>query len=198
MTVAGDNLQETAASTKPATFRDFYDENLEFVWRAARQLGVDDAGIDDVVQHVFLIAHRRFAEFRVEDYPGGRGSAKAWVYAILVRAVREYRRSTRRKSPHVTSRHIDPDAIADSRLANPHDALANVEAAQLVQRLLEGLDESKREVFVLAELEQLTAVEISQVLGINTNTVSSRLRTARHEFEQAAERYRRRDTWKLR
>jgi RNA polymerase sigma-70 factor (ECF subfamily) len=198
MTVARENLGEATDSTKTLTFRGFYDDNLEFVWRGARQLGVDESGIDDVVQHVFLVAHRRFSEFRLDDYPGGRGSAKAWVYAILVRAVREYRRSTRRKSPHASLRHIDPDALPDPRRTGPHDALANIEAAQLAQRLLDGLDEGKREVLVLAELEQLTAVEIGQVLGININTVSSRLRTARHEFEQAAERHRRCETRKLR
>jgi RNA polymerase sigma-70 factor (ECF subfamily) len=79
----------------------------------------------------------------------------------------------------------------------PHEALAKAEAARLVQRLLEELDDEKREVFVLAELEQLTAVEIAEALGVNASTVSSRLRAARRDFERAAERYRRRDTWRL-
>jgi RNA polymerase sigma-70 factor (ECF subfamily) len=193
--VAGDDLRK-ADSTEPVSFRDFYDRHLEFAWRTARQLGVDDDAVDDVVQHVFLIAYRRFSEFRLDDYPGGRGSAKAWVYAILVRAVREYRRATKRRNSHA-DRFTDPETLADMQRAGPHDALANLEAARLVQQLLDGLDEGKREVFVLAELEQLTAAEISQALGINANTVSSRLRAARQEFEQAAERHRRRDTWKL-
>jgi RNA polymerase sigma-70 factor (ECF subfamily) len=93
--------------------------------------------------------------------------------------------------------YTDPETLADSRTGGPHEALAKVEAARLVQRLLEELDHDKREVFVLAELEQLTAIEIADALGLNASTVSSRLRAARREFERAAERYRRRDTWRL-
>jgi len=191
------HLPEAPASAKTETFPDFYQAHVEFVWRGARRLGVDDAAVDDVVQHVFLVAYRRFPEFRLDDFPGGRGSIKAWVFAILVRVVREYRRTTRRKSPHVNLPHTDPETLADSRHLGPHEALAKAEAARLVQRLLEELDDEKREVFVLAELEQLTAVEIADALGVNASTVSSRLRAARRDFERAAERYRRRDTWRL-
>ena len=44
-----------------------------------------------------------------------------------------------------------------------------------------------------AELEQLTAVEIGEVLGVKVNTVYSRLRLARQEFEQAVARHRARE-----
>src|SRR5262245_41892583 len=87
MGVAG--VPDTPASAKNQTFREFYHAHVEFVWRGARRLGVDDAAVDDVVQNVFLVAHRRFPEFRLDDFPGGRGSVKAWVFAILVRVVRE-------------------------------------------------------------------------------------------------------------
>jgi RNA polymerase sigma-70 factor, ECF subfamily len=189
-------LPTVPAAPRAQTFRDFYHAHVEFVWRGARRLGVEDAAVDDVVQHVFLVAYRRFSQFRLHDFPGG-GSAKAWVFAILVRVVREYRRSTRRKSPHFTLPHTDPETLADSRELGPHEAFAKVEAARLVRRLLEELDDDKREVFVLAELEQLTTLEIASVLGVNPSTVSSRLRAARRDFERAAERHRRRDTWRL-
>ena len=97
-TAGDDALPEAPASAKPESFREFYHAHVEFVWRGARRLGVDDAAVDDVVQHVFLVAYRRFPEFRLEDFPGGRGSVKAWVFAILARVVREYRRTTRRKT----------------------------------------------------------------------------------------------------
>jgi RNA polymerase sigma-70 factor (ECF subfamily) len=195
--VADDHVPAESSSAKSESFKDFYHAHVEFVWRGARRLGVDDAAVDDVVQHVFLVAYRRFPEFRLDDFPGGRGSVKAWIFAILVRVVREYRRSTRRKSPHVNLPHTDPETLADSRHLGPHEALAKAEAVRLVQQLLEELDDDKREVFVLAELEQLTAVEIADALGVNASTVSSRLRAARRDFERAAERHRRRDTWRL-
>jgi RNA polymerase sigma-70 factor (ECF subfamily) len=72
------------------------------------------------------------------------------------------------------------------------------EATHLVDRLLEELDDAKRAVFVLAELEQMTAPEIALALGTPLNTVYSRLRLARQEFAAAAARHRARDEWRTR
>jgi RNA polymerase sigma-70 factor, ECF subfamily len=174
------------------SFEEIYEEYVDFVWRSARRLGVDEGAVDDVVQQVFLVIYRRLADF------SGHPFVRAWVFAVLVRVVREHRRTMRRKSPHVFHPATDPESLVDAQQLEPHEALARVEAARLVHQWLEELDDEKREVFVLSELEQLTAGEIAEVTGVNVNTVYSRLRAARQDFERAAERYRRRDTWRLR
>jgi RNA polymerase sigma-70 factor (ECF subfamily) len=43
----------------------------------------------------------------------------------------------------------------------------------------------------------MSSPEIAESLGCNLNTVYARLRAARREFEQAAQRERARDTWRL-
>jgi RNA polymerase sigma-70 factor, ECF subfamily len=63
---------------------------------------------------------------------------------------------------------------------------------------LNELDEEKREVFILAELEQLSMNEIATLLAISSNTVASRLRLAREEVREAWERAKARDQWRLR
>jgi RNA polymerase sigma-70 factor (ECF subfamily) len=169
------------------SFTDFYQAHLQFALARARGMGVDDAGVEDVVQHVFWVAARRFDQYRSED---ARSSAKAWVMAILRRVVSEHRRSTRRKSPHVHARRADPETLPDSRDAGPHETLVRIEAVQLVRRMIEGLEEDKREAFVLAELEHLTVSEIAAALGLNANTVASRVRAARRDLERAVLRCR--------
>jgi len=86
----------------------------------------------------------------------------------------------------------DPGLLADGA-DGPHESAAKREAARLVDRFLERLNENQRDVFVLAELEQLTAPEIATVLGAPLNTVYSRLRLARLEFAKAVARHRARD-----
>jgi RNA polymerase sigma-70 factor, ECF subfamily len=186
---------DAPASVRTDAFRDFYREHAEFALRLSRRLGVDDAALDDVVQQVFLVAYRHFLELRPEDFP--TGSVKGWLFAIVIRVVREYRRTTRRKSPHFLSPHTDPETLGDSRL-EPHQVLARNEAAWLVRVLLEQLDEHKRQVLVLSELERWTIGEIAEAFGISVHTVASRRRAARRAFKQAAERYFLRDTWRLR
>ena len=174
------------------TFDELYEAYVDFVWRSVRRLGVIEGSVDDVVQQVFLVVHRRLPEFT----PGG--SVRTWIFGIVVRVVRDHRRSLRRKSPHTFAPQTDPEMLADERQAGADESTALAEAARLVQEWLDELDEDKREVFVLAELEQMTAQEIAEATGTNASTVYSRLRAARAEFEKAAERYRRRDEWRLR
>jgi RNA polymerase sigma-70 factor (ECF subfamily) len=76
--------------------------------------------------------------------------------------------------------------------------MERLEGVQLLHRLLDELDDDKRIVLVLAELESMTVPEIADTLGENLNTIYARLRAARREFEQAATRERARDTWRLR
>lgn len=187
-TVPIETCVERAVSTAaraPIGFEDIYDEHVDWVWRCARRLGVCEAAVDDVVQSVFLVIHRRLSSF------AGNSSLKTWIFSILLRVVQEHRRSTRRKSPHWLSEPTDPDSVSDTAThANPHSALERAEASRVIDELLEVLDGDKRVVFVMAELEQMTAPEISEATGLNPNVIYSRLRAARTEFERAASRLR--------
>jgi RNA polymerase sigma-70 factor (ECF subfamily) len=175
------------APQRLVTFEQVYDEQIDFIWRSARRLGVDDASLDDVVQQVFLVVHRRLAEYE------GHASTKTWLFAILLFVVREHRRTIRRKSPHHGASTTDPDTLIDTRVAhNPEQALERAEASRMIDRLLEELEDEKRVVFVMAELEQMTAVEISEATGLEPKAVYSRLRAARIDFERAAAQLRRR------
>ena len=59
------------------------------------------------------------------------------------------------------------------------------EASRLFARLLDTLDEDKRDLFVMAELEQMPIPAMAEVLGVNINTLYSRVRAARAAFERA-------------
>jgi RNA polymerase sigma-70 factor, ECF subfamily len=162
-----------------------YEENFKYVWRAARRLGIDPSDTDDVVQEVFVVAHRRLPEFE------GRAQVKTWLFQILVRVVRHYFRAQRRKPGHRLAGSLDAlEALRDPQARGPAEAVERADAVRVLDRILGRLDADKREVFVLAEIEQLSSVEIAEVLATNINTIYSRLRAARQEFEQAASRFR--------
>lgn len=175
-------------------FEAIYDEHMAFVWRSLRRLGVQDAGLDDAVQDVFLVVHRRLPEFEA------RSEVKTWLFGIVLRVARTCRRTVRRKSPEAASAGGAEDAeqIVDIDGARPDELAEKTEAMRVVHAVLDELDDDKREVFVLAELEQMTAPEISEALGVNLNSVYSRLRAARRDFEQAVARRRAQDGWRYR
>jgi RNA polymerase sigma-70 factor (ECF subfamily) len=64
------------------------------------------------------------------------------------------------------------------------------EAADFVQQFVSGLDDNKRDLFVLALIEQLSMPEIAPLLGVPLNTAYTRLRTLRIEFQSALAQYR--------
>src|SRR5882672_886762 len=164
----------------PPTFEALYEEHFDFVWRSLRRLGIPAPSIDDAVQDVFLVVHRRLGEFE------GRSSVKTWLFGIALRVASVHRRAAARRPTEPLT-----EEPADAAAPPAAEALSEArEAARLVHQLLDCLDEDRRAVFVLSELEQMTAPEISMALGVNLNTVYSRLRLARRDFDAALARHR--------
>ncbi len=170
------------------TFDDVYDTHFAFVWRTVRRLGVPRDAVDDAVQEIFVVVHRRLADFE------GRSSIKTWLTGITLRVASEHRRRARK----VPVAEVDPETIDAGKDRDPHDAATKAEAVRVLHRILDELEDERREAFVMAELEQMTVPEIAESLGVNPNTVYSRLRAARQDFDAAVLRHRTRDGWRLR
>ena len=155
-----------------ADFETIYREHHDFVWRSLYHLGVHESGVDDALQEVFLVVHRRLIDF------DGRTSVRNWLYGIARRVASDHRRRAQRvRSRLVVVR--DPDVHPA-----PDRLFGKLSAAQDVGRFLDELDEDKREAFVLSEIEGMTAAEIAEMTGVNMNTVYARLRAARLRFSR--------------
>jgi RNA polymerase sigma-70 factor, ECF subfamily len=158
------------------TFERVYDEFFDFVYRNARRLGVPPSAADDVVQEVFVVLHRRLGEY------DGRAPLQSWVFGILANAVRDYRRSFRRKQAPLVGAEHDEQLGPASSSASPEQRAQLKQDLALLMQLLDGLPEAQRELIVLADLEQMNVPEICQAIGGNSHTVYSRLRVARENL----------------
>ncbi len=167
---------------------EIYERHFDFVWRSLRRLGVGVSELEDATQEVFLVVHRRLEDFEQ------RSAIKTWIFGIALRIAKVYRHKAARQRTHVPEDKAVLVCMSDS----PEQARAHMQAAEQVQILLDELDEDKRAVFILAELEQIPAAEIAQALGLPTNTVYSRLRLARAAFETSLRRLKAKDDWRYR
>ncbi|MEM7153720.1 MAG: sigma-70 family RNA polymerase sigma factor [Myxococcota bacterium] len=158
----------------PTRFETVYRKEFPFVWAAARRLGVPPAALDDAVQDVFLTAHRRWDELDYEV------SARGWLYGVTRRVAFRYRRTAAR-----TARRKSAVSAAGGGRNEPH---AELEGAHDVDAVLAGLEEGRREVFVMSELLDMSGPEIAAELSIPLNTVYSRLRLARRQLERKVTR----------
>ena len=168
------------SETRESNFRAMYEAHVDFVWRNLRRLGVAEADGEDRTQEVFVVAHRRYAEY-VDRGHGPR----AWLFQIVLRVASDARRHSRRH-PEVPDGGVAMDRASVE--AQQTDAIARTEALSRLDSALASVDLGRRAVLVLHEIEEMTAREIGQVLGIPLNTVYSRLRVGRMELEQTLAR----------
>lgn len=155
----------------PLGLRELFDAHHAFVYRSVCRLGVPMTIVDDVVQETFIVAGRKLDTFE------GRASHRTWLFGIAMRVAHTLRRSEVRRQ-----RRAQVVAAASDATVDPY---ARPEAADLLHRLLEGLDDDRRAAFILADFEGMTAVEIAEGLDVNLNTVYSRIRSARKQVELA-------------
>jgi RNA polymerase sigma-70 factor (ECF subfamily) len=162
------------------TFEQLYDSEFDFVWRTLRRLGVPEADLPDVAQEVFLVVHRRLADFE------GRAKVTTWLFRIAMGVARD-----RRRRAHVRREFSDPGLLESLADSSP-DASRQLERRDdllLFDAALEGLDLEQRAVFALFELEGLGGPAIAEALQIPLGTVYSRLRLARAAFQNNLKRH---------
>jgi RNA polymerase sigma-70 factor (ECF subfamily) len=152
-------------------FRTLFDAEFGYVCRSLRRLGVREADVLDVAQELFLAVHHRLGE----HVPGR--PVRPWLFAFSLRFAANYRRNAWHRVRSDEGR--DAGAAADG---------AHSEARDLVLRALDQLDETRRAVLVMHDLEGFDAPEIAVLTGALLNTVYSRLRLARADFRQAVAR----------
>lgn len=152
-------------------------QHSAFVANFLHRLGVGPIELDDLVQEVFLVAHRRGGF--VED---GRARPTTWLAEISIRVASVARRSRRRSREQP-----DQDTVLDahSRDIDPARSLENQQALDRVQAALDSLDPERRAIFILFELEGESCAAIAAGFGIPVGTVYSRLHKARKQFKDA-------------
>jgi RNA polymerase sigma-70 factor (ECF subfamily) len=172
-----DGTGETGFLGNNREFDQTYREHFAFVWRSLQRLGVGKTTLDDAVQDVFIVAFRRASEFRA------RSSYRTWLFGIAANVARDHRRKGHRAEAFEPM----PDQLHSPR-ASPLEQASDAQALRFIEQFVMTLGNGKRDVFILAELEQMTAPEIAEALGIKLNTVYSRLRAARESFGNMLER----------
>jgi RNA polymerase sigma-70 factor (ECF subfamily) len=167
----------------PYDFRTSFEVHAPFVLRILRRLGVPKADRDDLFQEVFFIVHRKLREY------DGRASFRAWLYGICVRTVSTYRRSARVRRQE-SQEYGDIEERESQVAINPEHTAESRRACAELEALLGRLDDEKRTVFVLYELEELPMIEVAQAVGCPLQTAYSRLHAARKAMRTLVQRNR--------
>ena len=168
---------EVDAVSPHPPLHELFREHAQFVFRVLRRLGVTEAEVEDVCQEVFMVVHRGLPQF------AGRSTLRTWIYAIALRRASNHRNRAFRRYERATATPPDLGSAAD-----PAQALEQSRTRAVLDELLGGLAEDKRQVFVLYELEELSMREVAEIVGCPLQTAYGRLYAARRELQELARR----------
>jgi len=151
-----------------------------YIYRLLRRFGVPEASLDDATQQVFIIAARK-----LHDVPEDR--ERPFLCGTAVRVASNIRRATSQNA-----RRFDNTLLDGLQSQTPDtDALIEQKQARMaLDHILNSMTDELRTVFVLCELQGLTAPETALIVDAPLGTVSSRLRRARERFHEEASRIR--------
>ena len=154
-------------------FDAIYEQWFDDVNRWVRAMGGPLPDREDLVQDVFLVAHRRLKDFDGANVGG-------WLYQIARRRVRDYRRLRWVKS--VLLRRAPLSEAAPLKGPGPADTLETKEKRRVLEHLLEKLNQTERAALVLFEIEGYSGQEIARIQGVPLNTVWARIHKARKKL----------------
>jgi RNA polymerase sigma-70 factor (ECF subfamily) len=167
------STQLEALPQPPLVLEQVYQAQFDFVFQLAKRLGGSGFDAEDAAQEVFLVVSRKIDTFN------GTSQVRTWLYGITLNVVRSQRRRNRlRRWFEGTSKDIVEHPICSV------DRAEVMQAHRIAYDILDRMAPKKREVFILAEFEELSCDEIAKIVGAKTETVWSRLHYAREEFSR--------------
>ncbi len=160
-------------------FSTLFEDHHAYVLHSLRRLGVVERDLEDLTHDVFVVVHRK-----LHTYDTAR-PARPWLFAISARVAADHRKRARTRYEQVTG---EPEAIDPTPAADA--VLARRQQQALVIKELEALDDDRRALFVMVEIDEVPVVEAAHALEVPLNTAYSRLRLARQDFAAAVARMR--------
>lgn len=158
---------DQAGPAAPAVdWRAFHDEHFDLVWRLLVRFGAPAGEIEDLVQDVFIVVHRKLPGFRRD------ARVSTWLFAICRKVAAGARRRDR-------VRRLVLDLLGIER--RPPLVIEPGIAADLT-RVLAGLPEVQRVTLLLHEVDGMSPSEIALLFGCPEATVWTRLRLARKDL----------------
>lgn len=136
---------------------------------AVRMLG-NPADADDMLQEIFLAAHRKLDSFRGESALG------TWLYRLAVNLCLDHLRSRTGRTLHLTDALDDEPALPD---AGSRGLAERAVTKMDLERALAQLPEGCRTAFVLHDVQGLEHREVGEIMGIAEGTSKSQVHKAR-------------------
>lgn len=170
----------------PETLRRVVDEHSRRLYRAARGMGHSTTEAEELVQDVFVTFIESIERFE------GRAQVGTWLFGILRHKSQERRRAVVREELN------DPvDQVFESQFdargswitppSAPDQQVSAREAAEAIRDCVDGLSPLQRDVFQLRQIDELSAADVSKIVGQTITHIGVLLHRARTKLRTCLE-----------
>jgi RNA polymerase sigma-70 factor, ECF subfamily len=173
-----ENLVAAAKSGQRAAFGELCERNAKKIFRVARRITRNREDAEDAVQDSFLNAFVHLTDF------DGRSQFSTWLTRIAINSALAKLRKNRRvrevpmEEPNATAEFETHYETRDTA-PNPEESYSQLERKEVVSAAIGGLQPGARRVVRFHQLQELSARETAQILGVSTTAVKSRMFHAR-------------------
>ena len=153
-----------------AAFEEIYRAHSPRLYSLALRMLGNPADAEDMLQEIFLSAHRKLEGFR------GEAALGTWLYRLATNQCLDYLRSRTARTNQVTGTLDDEIGLSD---AGSRGIAERTVASIDLERALAQLPEGARAAFVLHDVQGLEHREVAEVLGVAEGTSKSQVHKAR-------------------
>jgi len=159
------------------------------LYRTARAILRDDAEAEDCVQEAYLQGFRSIAAFR------GESKLSTWLTRIVVNQALGTMRKRKKEDSDISldnvldlDGHVRGASASVGEPEQPEASALREEMRRILERNIDQLPSAFRTVFMLRALEEMSAQETAECLGIPEATVRTRFFRARSLLRESLEK----------
>jgi RNA polymerase sigma-70 factor, ECF subfamily len=169
--LSDEELVELVREGRVALFEMLIQRHADRLRRVVRSVLKDDAQIDDVLQETFMRAFAHLADFQ------GTAKFASWLTRIAVNdAVMRKRRAVEQ---------VDVSGMdLSGGDAGPEDLAASRQLGALLEKAVEALPDTYKDVFMLRVVDGFSVAETAWVLGVSEEAVRTRAFRANEQLRQ--------------
>ncbi len=189
LTTDDEQLLEGARRKDRDAIRLIIKQHNQRLYRIARSIVRNDSDAEDVLQEAYVRAFTSLSQFR------GEARLSTWLARIVIN---EALGLIRRRRPAIdialvsTNPALDAEIIrfpGANRVPDPEMTMAQTEIRMLLERAIDKLPPTFREVLIARLVEGMSVAETAELFGIPSQTVKTRLFRARSLMRTEMERH---------
>ncbi len=179
---SSDDLIARVQSGDREAFGLIFEHHSRFIYKFIYAMLGEQSLAEELTQETFLGAYKGIHALR------GEAQLKTWLCGIAKNVVYKSLRSNRKEGKK-SGDEVESLNVPDEKNLPPDREFLSKELNQLIRAALAKLDEDKRLVFTLKELQNLSYQEISEITGYAIPKLKTDLHRAKNEMRSALAPY---------